>query len=207
MTSSLNFELDDNDYIFVDKIQDENCFCDESFDYCDDDLSEISQSPSSLASVCSENMFIQFSFEAALEKLNDSKTAVEQDEVNASNPAISCPKEGNCVQDQNKKANLLNQKHSEDFPESPSQQPVKNKTVPSRNGSRLSNKKRRKKMKLLKKAAAKTTATIALHEMRSIPESTLELSHKKGMSKTTRKKEHKLLRKKSKASLSYVNLQ
>jgi len=179
MISSLDFKIDDNDFVFVD-IDDGNELCNESFDYCDDGSNELSQSPSSLESVCSESMFTQCYFEATLEKLNgmtSSMTSMEEDIIKKKNDdeidSVASleeeKEEEQSMKESSQKVIEINQnktkitrasmaKHS---PENLLMSTGKNQMVgPVKymSGSRMSNKKRRKKMKLLKKARATAAA-------------------------------------------------
>lgn len=170
MTNFLDFKVDDNDYIFVD-IDDEKELCDESFDYCDDDLSQLSQSPSSFESICSEAMFTQYSSEVTLEKLNGGMASMislveamideNRDEIGS----VASLKEGKYIKDPSNEAidiNLTETKLTQELKtkhsgrKSPPQSLMTGKNQAERlkcmNRSRMSNKKRRKRMKLLKKA-------------------------------------------------------
>jgi len=177
MTYSSDFKVDDNDYIFVD-IDDEKESCNGSFDYCDDDSSKLSQSPSSFESICSETMFTQCSSEVTLDQLNGmvSMISLVEDMIEKNVDEISSvgsPDEDTCPIELSKEAIEINHnetklsqalkaKHSSR--KSPPQSLMTGKNRAERlkciNRSRMSNKKRRKKLKLLKKITA-TTAVLS----------------------------------------------
>jgi len=170
MTNFLDFKVDDNDYIFVD-IDDEKELCDESFDYCDDDLSKLSQSPSSFESICSEAMFTQCSSEVTLEKLNGgmaSMISLLEDMIEKNGDeigSVASLEEKKYIKDpsnevidinltETKLTQGLKTKHS--ARKSPPQSLMTGKSQAERlklmNRSRMSNKKRRRRKKLLKNA-------------------------------------------------------
>jgi len=167
MTSHLDFKFDDNDFVFVD-YYDEKESCNESFDYCDDELSELSQSPSSLESVCSETMFEQCSFEVTQDKLSgvDPTALIEADNMeknDVKNSLVTAINGNNSfLEDLNKKSIETSDGRKIRRAASPKlslkKSPQVIETSIFLSGSRLSNKKRRKRMKLLKKATARVAA-------------------------------------------------
>jgi len=233
MTNSLDSKVnDDNDYIFVD-IDDEKELCNESFDYCDDELSELSQTPSLFESVCSETMFTRCSSEVTLEQFNGiaSITSLEEDtEKNGTEiSSVASLEEEQSIKDPSQKEMEINHNETELTQASKAKysprKPGKNQveSLKSMNRSRMSNKKRRKKMKLLEQATA-TAATFS--ERQNIFEHVLVAANSsslrqrkvryRGSNNATRvcvaeslatcQKQHNFLQKKATHSLNYVQL-
>ena len=141
---------DENDYVFVEIDDDEfEILNDDSYDHCEEEMSILSRSPSSSASVCTETMF--------LDVVEMASSVVSLDGMTNDGDLTS-------------KTSMTESKRkvSIDRSEDEASKPLPNDHSSKQQGSRLCNKKRRKKIKLMKKAAAMAAANAALAQEKSV---------------------------------------